>query len=765
MLSVRKLDLSNCLLSSFCKKKILSRRNISQFSWLCPLAFCVFVGGSLCFCTAARATTSEQTQLDQKPKDFHDGELSVKVSQKHENVVIRRRPKPKQEVTLGGDLGLLGKGRALDTAFNVRSYTADAIANVQPETLADVLKNDPGVRTTYGYGNFSEVFIIRGFPVVSDDVLMNGLYGIAPRQMVAPQLYGGVQLLMGASTLMYGAAPGGSVGGAIDLSFKHAGKKPNFDVTGGYGSFGSGNGAIDMGKRFGHHQEWGVRMNFAGSDGEDSIHNEGRHSVALGLDVDYHNVSNTTRMTWDMNYQNMGVTWGRPEVIVGPSVTVTPQPVGAAYNYGQKWDYEQTDYIFGEMGLEHDFGKHLTGYLKFGGMTGNEAGQYDTPTLTNGVTGAATILASYVPTVLSNKSFAGGVKGDFRLGGIKNKWNFAGNALWEDQYSAYAFSNGKLPGNIYHQSQESLPPEGIIGGDLSNPGKTISTNLYGIAFADTASFWKDKFAITAGFRWQEFNDTNYHYTDAGVPGTGSVSAHYNKGAITPAVTALFHVNKNTSLYFNWVQALTQGPMAPSGGVKNQSEIFSPYRTNQYEAGIKYDTRRFGASLDFFQMEKANAYTNAEDYFVVNGLQQNQGIEIGINGLILPHLRFTGGATLIRSVQSDAGPNAGKGTMGIPNYNFNGNIEADVPWLHGATFIAGVDSTGSQWVNSNNTLKLPGWTILNLGVRHTFKIASHSLTARFNVNNVTDANYWSSSYGGYLQMGLPRTFQFSMTANF
>ncbi|MCT6836717.1 MAG: hypothetical protein M3036_03570, partial [Bifidobacteriales bacterium] len=73
-----------------------------------------------------------------------------------------------------------------------------------------------------GYGNFSEVFIIRGLPIYGDDVAINGLYGITPRQLVSPQLYDSVQVMNGANAFLNGAAPGGtSIGGNINLQFKH----------------------------------------------------------------------------------------------------------------------------------------------------------------------------------------------------------------------------------------------------------------------------------------------------------------------------------------------------------------------------------------------------------------------------------------------------------------------------------------------------------------------------------------------------------------
>ncbi len=60
--------------------------------------------------------------------------------------------------------------------------------NQQARSVGDVLQNDPTVRVTKGFGNFQELYLVRGFPVYSDDMTYNGLYGVLPRQFVAAEL-------------------------------------------------------------------------------------------------------------------------------------------------------------------------------------------------------------------------------------------------------------------------------------------------------------------------------------------------------------------------------------------------------------------------------------------------------------------------------------------------------------------------------------------------------------------------------------------------
>ncbi len=85
------------------------------------------------------------------------------------------------QVARGADYGVLGKQRNIDVPFSMTTYTSKLIEDQQARTLADVLDNDPAVRSAFGYGNFSQVFIIRGFQLNGDDVSLNGLYGVTRR--------------------------------------------------------------------------------------------------------------------------------------------------------------------------------------------------------------------------------------------------------------------------------------------------------------------------------------------------------------------------------------------------------------------------------------------------------------------------------------------------------------------------------------------------------------------------------------------------------
>ena len=121
------------------------------------------------------------------------------------------------QVATGSRLGMLGNKSTMETPFSTTAYTNDFILNKQADSVGDILKKDSTVRVARGFGNFQEAYLIRGFVTNSDDTMMNGLYGIMPRQFIASELFERVEVQRGASTFLNGMAPGVVIKGAQSI--------------------------------------------------------------------------------------------------------------------------------------------------------------------------------------------------------------------------------------------------------------------------------------------------------------------------------------------------------------------------------------------------------------------------------------------------------------------------------------------------------------------------------------------------------------------
>nr|WP_315458055.1 TonB-dependent receptor [uncultured Sphingorhabdus sp.] len=689
-------------------------------------------------------------------------------------IIVTAQRQNETKVVAKGDLGALGNKRAEDVPFTLRSYNEALILNQQPQTLGQVLENDPTVRTSYGFGNASEQFVIRGFQLFGDDVGLNGLYGIAPRQLVAPELFESVQVLNGASAFLNGAAPGGSgIGGSVNLQLKRAGQDPLNRVTLGYTSDSNFGGSVDMAQRFGTDNEFGVRVNGAFRSGDVSINDEFRRTLMIGAGFDWR--SDNTRLSLDLGYQKVEVNGLRPKVTIGTAVI--PAVPTADQNYAQPWSYTSLRDVFGALRLEHDLADNAMIYVAAGARDGSEDGIYSGITVLDAVTGAANGNALYVPRTDNNEAVEAGMR--ITLGNaITHEINFGGNAVWQVNRNAFDFLYG--PGfagfatNIYSTPVAAIPASALVGGDLNDPFPISRTRLTSVFASDTIGLWSSRVLLTGGLRLQAIRVQSYNYYNG-----GQLDSSYNKNAVTPVIGLVVKPVAGLSLFANRIEGLQQGPTAPlDPSLVNSGAVFAPYKSTQYEVGGKLAVGGMDASLTVFQIEQPTAYAvpviaanpAAGQVFGLFGKQRNRGVELMLAGEIARGLRVIGGLSLLDATlrQTAGGTNDGNKAVGVPEFSANANVEWDVVAVPGMTFTGRVVHTGSQPVNVSNTLEIKSWTRLDLGARYVFAVAEKPVTLRFTVDNVANKRYWASAFDTFsaaLLQGQPRTFKASASIDF
>ena len=263
--------------------------------------------------------------------------LSEAVRDESANEIVVSAQQGQKQVVSDGSVGVLGNKSALETPFNVTSYTAQLVLDQQAETLGDVLENEPSVRTTQGFGNQAELFVIRGFALNGDDVAMDGLFGITPRQLVSPELYERVQVLNGANAFLFGAAPGGSgVGGSINLIPKRA-TKTLLRATASYSEGSIFGGNVDLGTRFGDDDMFGIRVNGVYRSGDSAVDRERRRVGVAGAGFDVRR--GPVRFTLDAGYEDQRAYEPRPQVRLANSGVAVPRVPGARANYAQHWAF------------------------------------------------------------------------------------------------------------------------------------------------------------------------------------------------------------------------------------------------------------------------------------------------------------------------------------------------------------------------------------------------------------------------------------------
>ncbi len=661
------------------------------------------------------------------------------------------------QVATTGRLGLLGNMDSMDTPFSSTNYTEELIRNQQAVSVADVVQNDPTVRVATGFGNFQELYMIRGFNVYSDDMTLNGVYGILPRQFVAAEMLERVEVFRGANTFLNGAAPGGSaIGGLVNLVPKRAGDEPLTRLTVGMQSGGQGYAAMDFARRFGDNQQDGIRVNVIERSGNNAME-EDRELGGLTLGWDHQ--GERARLSADFGYQDNHIDAARPSVTPSSSAPAVPD---ASTNYAQDWTYTDEKQLFGVVRGEYDFTSSTMGWVAVGGRQGKEHNLLANPKADS----AGNITTYAFENVREDDIFSAdaGIRQEFATGDIHHTAVLSASYFDSASKNAYFYTSSFAVGTLYDYQQVVENTSGTTGGDLDDPKVTERNTTSSLALADTMALFDDKVKVTVGGRSQTIEQKGY-------TNDGSAASEYDKSAVTPFAGVVYQPTYDWSLYANYAEALIKGESAPTyNGYSNGGEIFSPTRSEQYEAGVKYDNGMLGAVVSVFEISKPT-YIVVNNTYTRDGEQRNRGLELSGYGLLSDSVKVLGGMTFIDAelVKTTDGTNDGNTAIGVPDMTANLNLEWDTPFAEGLTLEGRSIYTSSQYLDAANQYDIPSWTRFDLGARYVTTVDEHNLTLRARLENVADKDYWASAGGypgkNYLVQGAPRTLMLSASYDF
>ncbi|WP_339935311.1 TonB-dependent siderophore receptor [Vreelandella glaciei] len=662
------------------------------------------------------------------------------------------------QVAAGARVGTWGQRNAADVPFNVIGFTAELIENQQAETLADVLINDASVQSGFGYGNYAEKFQIRGFELDGEDVAYGGLYGVLPRQVVATNIAERVELFKGANAFANGVSPSGSgVGGAINIEPKRAADESLNRLTTGVTDSGYVESGIELGRRFGDENQFGVRANVVRGRGDTAIDGEERRATSAVIGLDYR--GERGRASLDIGHQSHTVNGGRSVVYAG-SITAVPDAPSASTNYTPEWANTDLNTNFAMLRGEYDITDSWTAYAALGGNDTRESGVYASPTVNNSQ-GDATIGQMRVPYRAESVGGQAGLRGVFDAGMVTHQLDLGYSSVYRTTRSAYEmvlFTPSDT--NIYQPVDVPLQTPDWSDGDMSNPNLRSRTRNNGVSLSDTLGFLDDRLLFTLGARYQEVDVTNYDYK-------GDFDNNFSDTRLSPVYGVVVKPTDSLSLYANHIEALQPGDTAPTSAV-NAGQSIGLVEAKQNEVGAKLDLGNLGGSLSLFEIEQPNAFINTEtgvyDYY---GEQRNRGVEVSVYGEPLDGLRLLSSAMWIdpELTRTDDGTNQGNDAIGVPGYRLVLGSEWDIPQAPGWTLSGRAVRNGSQYLDAANQLEVDAWTRWDLGVRYAMPLNGTTLTWRANIENLTDENYWASATGGYLTQGEPRTVKLSAALDF
>ena len=709
--------------------------------------------------TAAGYALTPVAQPQPQAPIAHDSPAlpSVKVTASSQPSSPAALPEPYAggQVGRGARLGLLGNTDVMDAPFNITSYTAEVIENQGAGTVAAVLQNDPSVRFTTSEGHLYENFNIRGFDVHGDDVAFNGLYGLAPNGHVPTEFIERVEVLKGPGALLGGMSPQGSVGGIINLAPKRAEAAALTRLTADFTSSAHVGAHLDVSRRFGVEDRFGVRFNGVYRDGETGVDDQSKRRAlgALALDYRGEQLQLSLDAYADEEHSENGSPW-MATFLTGS--VLSPPKTGTNLLRGIYGNLENSAVV---LSGAYEFNDALSAFAAVG------THRYRYEGYING-TRAAVINAAgdYRGTTFHQRggsdalSAETGLRTRFQTGPVGHQAVLSASVLDTETLRANPATSATYPSNIYD------PVTPLLAADPGPAPKSGDADLTGVALADTLSFAEDKVLLTLGARHQRVRTKAYNVT------TGAATSDYDESALTPALGAVVKPwGADLALYANYIEGLSQGDTVTDVNAQNFGHQFAPYQTEQIEFGVKWDLGHFANTFSLFQITRPSVIKNAvTNTYEDSGEQRNRGVEWNAFGQLTSNLRLLGGVayTQGRLTQAANPDYSGNTPYGTPKWKANLGVEWDIPAAPEWTLSARAIHTGSQYVNSANTQQIPSWTRYDLGARYTAKLWGQGLVVRANLENVFDESYWAGSFSdGYVTQGAPRTFKLSAAIDF
>ncbi|AZC37686.1 TonB-dependent receptor [Pseudomonas chlororaphis] len=660
------------------------------------------------------------------------------------------------QVARRGSQGLLGSKDFMETPFSMTTYTSEAVKNQQARTLGDLIASDPSVRATNPAGGRYEQFTIRGFSLFNSDVAYNGLYGVLPTYTIDMEMADRVDILKGPTQLINGISPRGSVGGGINVVPKRATDKPITEFTGSYASDSQVGGAVDIGRRFGEDNKFGVRLNAVKQSGDTKWDHQSvdREMAVLGLDFR----GERLRLSTDIGHTERDTDAPQERVQIGANAKV-PDADDVRHNYAQSWSKARTKDTFGTVNAEYDVNDSIMLYGGVGARKSNHDFLRHAVSITNDA-GDFSVQPRDFTRDENVRTTTAGVRSWFHTGPVSHEVNLAASYFYMD------FENGGAryaasPSNLYNPRPTPTPSRPT----RFDPKVYTENRFSGVALSDTLGFFDDRLLLTLGARWQRVKVDDW---SDGVKGDTA----YDEEKVSPSGGLLFKATDQLSLYVNYMEGLSQGKIAPSTSI-NEDEIFPPFISRQVEAGAKYDAGAFALTAAVFRIKQPAYETNATTrVFGPNGKRQNDGVELSVFGEPLKGFRLLGGVMYIDSELKDTtnGTFDGNRAPATPKYNVNLGAEWDVPKVQGLTLTARGIYSSSQYLDQANSKEIDSWERFDLGARYAFKLDDKDITLRANVENVLDKRYWSSAGASDdsepgLTLATPRTLLLSATLGF
>jgi catecholate siderophore receptor len=651
-------------------------------------------------------------------------------------------------------------------------------------TLSEALRNVPGISLQAGEGGGAsntsgDMFNLRGFSA------NNSLFvdGVRDDGLVSRDVYNleQVEVFLGPAGTDVGR---GTAAGYVNMTTKTPGVQNRYSGAATFGTADQRRLSVDLNQAtpFGEDGSWwrgtSLRLNGlvqdSGVPGRDEVRLRTQAiapSLALGLGTQVRVSAGGHALHQDNlpDYGIPGAAW--PGDPLAPGASVAPNPVDQSNYYGtpaSDYDDVSQESVFGKVEYDVKPTVQLRSQVRY-----NQAHRtavistIQNPAAYNPATDLVTVVRQGNERENDITSSQTSVSTIARAGRTSHALIGTVEFTNESQFAPALGGLGtRPPANIYAPDVNAP----VTGMDVARTGAftdgTASTAA--ISVFDTVDVGP-RLQLTGGVRVERYGATFLARDAAGVATT---DVETDDTLVSGKVGALYKLTDQGNVYFAWGTTKTPpgtNNFTLSSQPNNQNNPnVDPQISTNLEVGSKWEF--YGSRLSLtgaaFRTENENVIftvdaTAVPPIFNQDDAQRVTGASLGIAGRPHRSLDVTANLAYLDSENLSQNPvNAGKRLTLTPE--FSGSVWATWTTPIRLSIGGGVRFTDPVYVNAANTIKSPGYQILD--AMATYDLTSQ-VSLRLNVYNVTNETYIRNinNNGGRYNPGHPRTA--TLTASF
>ena len=644
--------------------------------------------------------------------------------------------------------GALGERAVLDTPFSVASFTDDLIRTTAAVSLKDLLIRDPSARSEVNAAGYRDQVSIRGFGVVNQAILYDGLPGLMKDDgFFALANLQNVEVFRGANAIVSGAASDG-VGGAFNLVPKRPGEAPVTDLTLGW----QGEGPVlqlDLSRRFGGADQFGARLNLSRFEARGPARQFERVTGISALYLDWRPTDTLTLAT-EISSNDDRTQGYRDQLNLDAGVAM-PRVPDTRRNFQHPWTY--IDNSFAQVFVKGRW-QFAPGW-NLNVAAGRNAGEKSyLSAWSRQIDNAGTLVSQPYQWGFGNnrdtvKAAQALLNGAMASGPLAHRFTLGYNWNKTTQSGTGGQFGERILSNLFRPVYAPRPPIAETERFTGAPGTSSWVGLYELRALD------ERLSLLVGGRYVSIEATWYN-------------ADLGQKKFSPFAALSWKPSAHSSVYASYTQALQPGGSAPQG-TANFREQLPPGVAEQVELGAKLELGELLLTAALFELEQPLDITNAANRFARDGRQRHRGLELQAQGRLGATLNLIAGVTLLDAELDNGNPAvAGNVPAGVAERRATVFLDYRPPALPGIGVNAGLIYEGRQFYDPGNTRQAEPWTRLDIGANYDFELGPAALSARFAITNLSDAAYWViGGYPGYaaLSLSAPRTFSVSLSASF